>query len=65
MKRLFPLLLAVAALALYGGCQKAENDPAPPADATDTEPAADDAAAVDDEAAADATYVTLKVPNMF
>lgn len=64
MKCLFPLLLAVAALAVYGGCQKAENEPAPPADATDTEPAADDAASADDEAA-EGTYVTLKVPNMF
>ncbi len=64
MKCLFPLLLAVAALAVYGGCQKAENDPAPAANSPDTAPAADEAASADDEAA-EGTYVTLKVPNMF
>lgn len=61
MKRFSLLFLALGAAVIFAGCRKeaVEADSAPPpADSAATDTAGD-------EAVADATYVTLKVPNMF
>jgi len=56
MKRLLPLIFTAATVALFAGCGEKPAE---------TKPADSDApAAADGDSAADATLVTLNVPNM-